>query len=146
MLLALFLPLPVRTLRVGLIQALGPMTKIIVGVWIYLCGLIGAAVTGGLLSQVLDVFPPSQMEAYGPVVPGVARMWSAWLPSAPIVLWLSAAFSVVAGLYLWRSRRSLETRLFSAAVIAALNLFLAMFFTVMLLVAYFYLPRLANGA
>jgi hypothetical protein len=40
----------------------------------------------------------------------------------------------------------LETRLFSAAVIAALNLFLAMFFTMALLVAYFYLPKVANGA
>ena len=122
------------------------MPKIIVSVWIYLCGLIGAAVTGGLLSQVLSAFPPSQVEAYGPVVPAVARTWSALLPSAPAVLWLSPAVSAAAGLYLWRSRRPLETRLFSAAVIAAINLFLAMFFTTALLVAYFYLPKVANGA
>jgi hypothetical protein len=63
-----------------------------------------------------------------------------------MVLWLSAALSVAAGFYLWRSRRPLETRLFSATVIAALNLFLAMFFTTALLVAYFYLPKVANGA
>jgi len=31
-------------------------------------------------------------------------------------------------------------------VIAALNLFLAMFFATALLVAYFYLPKVANGA
>ncbi|MBF6025061.1 hypothetical protein [Lysobacter niastensis] len=122
------------------------MPKIIVSVWIYLCGLIGAAVTGGLLSQVLSAFPPSQVEAYGPVVPGVARTWSALLPGAPTVLWLSATASVAAGIYLLRSRRPLETRLFSAAVIAALNLFLSMFFTGALLLAHFYLPKVANGA
>jgi len=122
------------------------MPKIIVSVWIYLCGVIGAIVTGGLLSQVLTVFPPSQMETYGPVVPAVARSFAALLPSAPAILWLSAAISALAGLYLWRSRRPLETRLFSAAVIAAVNLFLAMFFTMVLLVAYFYLPKVANVA
>ena len=122
------------------------MPKIIVSVWIYLCGLIGAAVTGGLISQVLSAFPPSQIEAYGPVVPAVARSWSTWLPNAPALLWLSAAVSVAVGLYLWRSRRPLETRLFAAAVVAALNLFLAMFFAIALLVAYFYLPKVANGA
>jgi hypothetical protein len=123
------------------------MPKIIVSVWIYLCGLIGAAITGGLLFQVLAAFPPNQTEAYGPVVPAVSRTWStSLLPNAPAVLWSSAAVSVVVGLYLLRSRHSLETRLFSAAIIAALNLFLALFFTAALLVAYFYLPKVANGA
>ncbi|GAB2494781.1 hypothetical protein GCM10027084_05310 [Pseudoxanthomonas sangjuensis] len=122
------------------------MPKIIVSVWIYLCGVVGAVVTGSLLSQVLSVFPPSQMEAYGPVVPAVARSWSVFLPSAPAILWCSAAASALLGLYLWRSRGSLETRLFSAAVIAAVNLFLSMFFSMALLAAYFYLPKVANGA
>jgi hypothetical protein len=122
------------------------MPKIIVSVWIYLCGLVGAAVTGGLLLQVLSVFPAHQIETYGPVVPAVSRTWSTWLPNAPMVLWFSAAVSLAAGLYLWRSSRPLDTRLFACAVIAALNLFLAMFFTTALLVAYFYLPKVANGA
>jgi hypothetical protein len=120
------------------------MAKIIVSVWIYLCGLIGVTVTGGLLFQVLSAFPPSQIEAYGPVVPGVARTWSALLPHTPAVLWFSAAASIAAGFYLLRSRRPLETRLFSAAVITVLNFFLATFFTGALLLAYFYLPKVAN--
>ena len=122
------------------------MPKIVVTVWIYVCGLIGAAVTGGLISQVLSAFPPSQLQAYGPVVSPVARSWSAWLPSAPTVLWTGVAISVAAGLYLWRSRRPVETRLFLAAVISAINLLLAMYFTNALLVSYFYLPKVANGA
>ena len=123
------------------------MPKIIVSVWIYLCGLIGAVITGGLLFQVLAAFPSNQIEAYGPVVPAVSRTWStSLLPIAPAVLWLSAVVSAAVGLYLLRSRRPLETRLFTATVIAALNLFLAMFFTAALLVAYFYLPKVANGA
>ena len=121
------------------------MPKIIVGIWIYLCGIFGAAITGAFLSQVMSVFPETQLEAYGPRVPMVARAWSAWLPSTPAILWSGAAISAVAGLYLWRSSRPLETRLFAAAVIAALNLFLAAFFATALLVAYFYLPKVANG-
>lgn len=121
------------------------MLKIIVGVWVYLCGIIGAVVTAGLLSQMLSAFPPSQMKAYGPIVPGVAQAWAVWLPNTPALLWLSAALSVAAGIYLWRSRRDRETRLFAAAVIAALNLFLSMFFVTALLIAYFYLPKVANG-
>ena len=118
----------------------------IIGVWIYLCGLFGAAITGVFLFQVMSVFPQTQLEAYGPRVPMVARAWAAWLPSTPAILWIGAVVSAAAGLYLWRSNRPLEVRLFAAAVIAALNLFLAMFFATALLVAYFYLPRVANGA
>lgn len=121
------------------------MPKTIVGVWIYLCGLVGAVVTGGMLSQVLSAFPSSQMKDYGPIVPGVTRAWAVWLPYTPALLWSSAAVSTAVGLYLWRSQRPVEARLFSAAVVAALNLFLSMFFAVALLVAYFLLPKVANG-
>jgi hypothetical protein len=121
------------------------MAKVIVGVWIYLCGVAGAALTGGLLANVLAVYPQSQVRAFGPVVPDVAREWSGLLPNAPALLWSCAAGSTLIGLYLWRSRRPLETRLFVAAVIAALNLFLAMFCVIVLLVAYFYLPKIANA-
>jgi len=122
------------------------MPKIIIGVWIYLCGLFGAAITGAFLFQVMSVFSEAQLEAYGPRVPMVARAWSAWLPSTPAILWIGAVISAVAGLYLWRSSRPVEARLFTAAVIAALNLFLAVIFATALLVAYFYLPKVANGA
>lgn len=122
------------------------MPKTVVGIWIYLCGVIAAVATGGLLSQVLSVFPADQIEAYGPVVPAVARLWSTWLPYAPAVLWIGAAASFAAGLCLWRSRRLLEERLFLAVAIATLNLFLSVFLTSALLVAYFYLPKVANGS
>ncbi len=118
----------------------------IVGVWIYLCGLLGAAITGVFLFRVMSVFSPAQLEAYGPRVPTVARAWAAWLPGTPVILWTGSAVSAAAGLYLWRSNGPLRTRLFAAAVIAALNLFFAMFFATALLAAYFYLPRIANGA
>lgn len=121
------------------------MSKI-VGVWIYLCGLLGAAITGVFLFQVISVFPAAQLEAYGPRVPTVARAWAAWLPGTPAILWIGVAASAAAGLYLWRSNRPLQVRLFAAAVIAALNLFMAMLFATALLAAYFYLPRIANGA
>lgn len=121
------------------------MLKIVIGVWIYLIGLVGAVVTGGVLARVLAAYPPNQVEAYGPIVPGVARQFASMLPAAPAVLWIAAAVSAIVGVYLWRSRRPLETRLFAAAVIAALNCFLAMHFTTVMLMAYFYIPKIANG-
>lgn len=123
-----------------------PMLKIVISVWIYLCGLFGSLVTAAQLSQVLAAFPASQLESYGSHVPVVARSFSAWLPHSPLVLWLSAAATAIIGIYLWRSRHSLENKLFASAVIAALNLFLAMFFADALLTAYFYLPKVANTA
>jgi hypothetical protein len=123
-----------------------PMLKLIIGIWIYLCGISGAVITGAMIAQVLSAYPPSHIESYGPIVPAVARSWSAWLPNAPALLWLCAVMSAGVGLYLWRSRRPLESRLFAAAVIAALNLFGAMFCATALLAAYFYLPRIANLA
>lgn len=123
------------------------MAKTIIAVWIYLCGLFGVIITAGVLAQVLAAFHASQLEAYGPVVPAVARIWATdLLPHAPTVLGSCAAISVAAGVYLWRSRRPLDTRRFAAAVIAACNLFLAMYFTTLLLLAYFYLPKVANAA
>lgn len=122
------------------------MLKIVISVWIYLCGLFGSLVTAAQLSQILAAFPASQLESYGPHVPQVARSFSAWLPYSPFALWLSAAVTAAIGLYLWRSRHPLENKLFASAVIAALNLFLAMFFATALLTAYFYLPKVANTA
>jgi magnesium-transporting ATPase (P-type) len=121
------------------------MTKLIVGVWIYLCGILGSAITAGFLSQMLRTFPASQLEAYGPRVPEVARSYAALVVGAPTVLGAVSALSVAIGIYLWRSRRPRDTRLFAAAVISALNLFLAMFFTMILLLAYFYVPKIANA-
>ena len=121
------------------------MTKLIVGVWIYLCGILGTAITGAFLSQMLRTFPASQLEAYGPKVPEVARPYAALVAGAPTVLRVVSVLSAAIGIYLWRSRRPRDTRLFAAAVISALNLFLAMFFTMILLLAYFYLPKIANA-
>lgn len=121
------------------------MTKLIVGVWIYLCGILGSAITAGFLSQMLRTFPASQLEAYGPRVPEVARSYAALVAGAPTVLGVVSVLSAVIGIYLWRSRRPRDTRLFAAAAISALNLFLAMFFTMILLLAYFYLPKIANA-
>ncbi|MUV14568.1 hypothetical protein [Noviluteimonas gilva] len=114
------------------------MPRIVIAVWIYLCGLVGAVTTGTFLARVLSMYPR-------PVEPAVSVAFANMVANAPTWLWGSAALSAALGIYLWRSRRPLETRLFAAAVIAALNLFLAMYFSVALVVSYFYLPNLASG-
>ncbi|MCC8361620.1 hypothetical protein LK996_00790 [Lysobacter sp. A6] len=122
------------------------MVKAIVAVWIYLAGLIGTLTTAAFLAGVLAQYPASHIESFGPVVPAVSRAWLGWLSRAPMLLGTCTAMSAMLGIYLWRSRRPIDTRLFAAAVIAALNLFLAMFCAVGLLLAYFYLPKIANMA
>ena len=113
-------------------------------VWIYLCGLMGSVITAAFLSNILSVYPPTHIESFGPVVPVISRAWSGWLHQAPILLGACAAISSMIGIYLWRSKRPIEGRMFMAALISALNLFFAMFCAVGLLIAYFYLPKIAN--
>ncbi len=122
------------------------MTRIVLSVWIYISSLVALVTTAGLISNVLAVYPPAHLSSFGPVLPAVATTHSAWLPSAPTLLALAAAFSTALGLYFWRSHRPRETKTFAVTLIAAVNYFLALFCAMTLLVAYFYLPKVANGA
>ncbi len=122
------------------------MTRIILSVWIYISSLVALVTTAGLISRILAVYPQAHLSSFGPVVPAIATTHSAWLPLAPTLLALAAAFSTALGLYFWRSRRPRETKTFAVTLIAAVNYFLAFFCATTLLVAYFYLPKVANGA
>ena len=113
---------------------------------VYLGSIIAVLVTGGLVSSVLALYPVSHLSSFGPAVPAISQMHAAWLPAAPMVSWAIAAVSAVAGGFLWRSQRTANGKFQAALLIGALNYFLALFFTTTLLVAYFYLPKVANAA
>lgn len=118
----------------------------IVAILIYVSSIIAVLVTGGLISSVLTLYPLSHLSSFGPVIPAISQTHAAWLPAVPIVSWAVAVVSVVAGGLLWRSRQTAAGKLQVALLIGALNYFLALFFTTALLVAYFYLPKVANAA
>ena len=122
------------------------MTRIILSVWIYISSLVAVVTTAGLISRVLAVYPQAHLASFGPAVPAIAITHAAWLRSAPTALALVAVISTAAGVYFWRSRRPRETKTFAVTLVAAVNYFLALFCVVTLLVAYFYLPKVANGA
>jgi hypothetical protein len=119
--------------------------RTVVAAWLLVTGTFASIVTATLLSRVLTLYPPSHLASFGPIVPGVARAHAAWLPAAPMALGACAVASMLAGLYLLRSRRPVESRRFTAMVVAFANLFLSLLCTIALVVAYFYLPKLANG-
>lgn len=50
--------------------------------------------------------------------------------------------TLLAALYVWRAQRGAPHRAFVLATLAALNYFSALFCSLMLLVTWFYLPRL----
>ncbi|RNF85416.1 hypothetical protein EER27_06570 [Lysobacter psychrotolerans] len=122
------------------------MIRIVLSVWIYISSLVAIGTTAGLISRVLAVYPQAHLASFGPVVPTIATTHAAWLGSAPAALGLAAAISIAAGLYFWRSRRARESKTFAVTMIAAVNYFLAFFCVMTLLVAYFYLPKIANMA
>ena len=133
------------TTRFGLTQALGRMFKII-AILIYVSSIIAVLVAGGLVSSVLALYPLSHLSSFGPVVPAISKTHAAWLPVVPAVSWAVAAVGVIAGGLLWRSRQPAAGKGQVALLIGALNYFLALFFTTTLLMAYFYLPKVANAA
>lgn len=118
----------------------------LVAILVYLGSIIAVLVSGGLVSSLLALYPLSHLSSFGPVVPAISQTHAAWLPAVPMVSWAIAAVSVVAGAFLWRSQRAVADKLQIALLIGALNYFLALFFTTTLLVAYFYLPKVANAA
>ena len=73
-------------------------------------------------------------------------MLAQWLPYAQAALNCAALVSFAAAVYFWRSGRPREIKLFAVTVVAAINYHLALFATMLLVIAYFLLPKLANGA
>ena len=122
------------------------MTRIILSVWIYIASLIAVVTTAGFIFRVLAIYPQTHLSSFGPVVPGIAKTHASWLSSAPGALGVVAALSALVALYFWRSRRPRETKAFAVTLVAAINCFLALFCVMTLLIAYFYLPKVANGA
>ena len=118
----------------------------VIAVLIYLSSIVALFVTGGFVSSMLALYPTSHISSFGPVVPAVAQTHAAWLPAVPAIAWGIAAVSAALGLFLWRSRQLGHGKLQAALTIGALNYFFALFFTTTLLVAYFYLPKVANAA
>ena len=117
-----------------------------IAILVFLSSVIALLLTGGLVSAVLTLYPTTHLSSFGPVVPAISQTHAAWLPAVQMVTWAVAAASVVAGMLLWRGRQAAPGKHQVALLIGALNYFLALFFTITLLVTYFYLPKVANAA
>jgi hypothetical protein len=118
----------------------------VIATLIYLSSIVALLATGGIVSSLLALYPISHISSFGPVVPAIAQTHAAWLPAVPAITWVISAVSAALGLFLWRSRQASNSKLQIALAIGAFNYFLALFFTTTLLVAYFYLPKVANAA
>ena len=118
----------------------------VIAVLIFLSSILAVLLTGSLVSAVLALYPVTHLGSFGPVVPTISQTHAAWLPAVQLVTWAIAAASAAAGVLLWRGRAAASGKLQAALLIGALNYFLALFFTTTLLVAYFYLPKVANAA
>ena len=118
----------------------------VIAILVFLSSVVALVVTGGLVSSVLTLYPVAHISSFGSVVPAISQAHATWLPAVPMVTWALAAASAVAGVLLWRGRQAGPGKVQVALLIGALNYFLALFFTTTLLVAYFYLPKVANAA
>ena len=117
-----------------------------IAILVFLSSIIAVLVTGDLVSSILALYPIAHLSSFGPAVPTISQSHAAWLPAVPMLTWAIAVASAVAGILLWRGRQAAPGKLQVALLIGALNYFLALFFTTTLLVAYFYLPKVANAA
>ncbi|MEG5104190.1 hypothetical protein [Microcoleus sp. AT13-A5] len=117
-----------------------------IAILIFISSIVALIATGNLVASVLAIYPPSHIGSFGPVIPGVAKAYASWLPAAPMWAYGIASASALVGLGIWRFRRPASGKLEVALVVGALNFFLSLFLTTMLVVAYFYLPKVANAA
>ena len=117
-----------------------------IAILIYVASIIAMLVVGSLVSSVLALYPATHASSLGPVVPAIAQTHAGWLPAVQPVTWALATTSAVTGLLVLRARWSVDDKIMAALLIGAVNYFLALFFTTALVLTYFYLPKVANGA
>lgn len=112
--------------------------------FLYVTSLIAVLGTGAYIAQLIEAFPVEHLASYGPRIPALAALNARWLPHAPVLLFGTAAVSVLAAAGIWRSRSQVSNRPFALAALAAANYFLSFYCSMSLLISWFLLPRLAN--
>lgn len=122
------------------------MIRKLLTVLIFLGSLAGLFSAAGIISATLSAYPPDFYRSFGPIVPVICESYAALAPLLPTLLPCVAVLSIGLGVYFWRSSKSTETKTFAVTLMSALNYFFAMFSLGIVLVAYFMLPKLANGA
>ena len=122
------------------------MTRIILSIWIFIGSLVAALASGSLISHILAAYPADHFRTFGSTIPAISESHARWLPHAPTALALAALVSLAVAVYFWRSGRPRDNKTFAVTLLAALNYFLALFCVMSLVVAYFLLPKVANGA
>jgi hypothetical protein len=114
--------------------------------WIYVSSLFALAAAAGHLVLVLDLFSPLTATHLGPYAPMITQEVIRTAPRYPIYLAVTAAASLLATLYFWRSHRPTETKTYAVTLIAAVNFAVAAALPAMFYVAYFVAPKAANAA
>lgn len=119
--------------------------RIVATIWIYLVSLVAIVVNAGMLSTMLEAYAPLDGAHLGPMVPGFTRAVLSGVEQYPLYMGIAAIASLFAVLYLWRCARPIETKTYAITFIAALNLYVAMYFPMTFVFAYFLFPKVANS-
>jgi len=115
-------------------------------IWIFVASIATLIAGAETIAGVRRAFPDNGQAMFGPRVPAFTAAVYAQSADYPTVLVIAAIASIVLALYFWRSSRPFETKAFAATLLAAINMSLAASLTMSILVAYFMLPKLANGS
>jgi len=118
----------------------------VLAIWIFVTSLISLLVSASLISTTLGALPADHFSSFGSHVPAFSTTIATQAVGYPLLLRLLAGISALVAIYYWRSARPVETKTFAVTLVAATNLFCSAHFSLVVLVAYFTLPRLANGA
>ena len=122
------------------------MVRVILAVWIFLGSLAAALASASLISHVLTAYPANHFQTFGSIIPATSETQAQWLPYAPAGIGFAALASIAVAVYYWRSTKSRDVKSFAVTLAAAINYFLSLFCVTTLVIAYFLLPKVANGA
>jgi hypothetical protein len=119
--------------------------RVILSIWIFVASLAALLSSAFVISKTLGAFSVAQISSYGPRVPAASAGIAAQAGSYPLWLLVAAGASTAIAVYFWRSARPVETKTIAVTLVAAINMFLAANLPLVVLVAYFMLPKLENG-
>ena len=120
--------------------------RIVATVWLFLTAIAAGAIGAVALHQAIATWSPLEQALAGAYVPAFTATVIRQAPMYPWALGGLTFVVTVAGIALWRSSRSPESRTWAATWLAGFLLAIAAVLPMQFLVGYFVLPRVAAAA
>ena len=117
--------------------------RTVVTLFAFVGSLMAIAIGAAWLSVAVEAFSPLESNLPGTYVPAFTKVIMDAAPKFATYMGALGLLTTVGALFLWRSRRSAESKSYWVSCLATFNMFIAGQFPLAFLIGYFVLPRAA---